>query len=37
MDAFFINPDSSAKAYQDLAKTFSAIVPPTWSLLLADS
>ncbi len=37
MDALFINPDSSAKAYQDLAKTYSAIEPPTWSLLLAES
>mgnify|MGYP003643111025 FL=1 len=37
MDALFVNPDSSAKAYQDLAKTFSAIEPPTWSLLLAES
>jgi radical SAM superfamily enzyme YgiQ (UPF0313 family) len=37
MDAFFINPDSSAKAYQDLAKVYSAIEPPTWSLLLAES
>ena len=37
MDALFITPDSSAKAYQDLAKTFSAIEPPTWSLLLAQS
>lgn len=37
LDALFINPDSSAKAYQDLAKTYSAIEPPTWSLLLAES
>lgn len=37
MDALFINPDSSAKAYQDLAKVYSAIEPPTWSLLLAES
>lgn len=37
MDALFINPNSSAKAYQDLAKTYSAIEPPTWSLLLAES
>lgn len=37
MDAFFINPNSSAKAYQDLAKIYSAIEPPTWSLLLAES
>lgn len=37
MDALLVTPDSSAKAYQDLAKTFSAIEPPTWSLLLAES
>jgi radical SAM superfamily enzyme YgiQ (UPF0313 family) len=37
MDALFVTPDSSAKAYQDLAKTFAAIEPPTWSLLLAES
>ncbi|WP_137938189.1 radical SAM protein [Chitinivorax sp. B] len=37
MDVLFINPDSSAKAYQGLAKVYSAIEPPTWSLLLAES
>lgn len=37
MDVLFINPDSSAKAYQGLAATYSAIEPPTWSLLLAES
>lgn len=37
MDALFVNPDSSAKAYQDLAKVYSAIEPPTWALLLAES
>ena len=37
MDALFINPNSAQKAYQDLSKTFSAIEPPTWSLLLAES
>jgi radical SAM superfamily enzyme YgiQ (UPF0313 family) len=37
MDAIFINPDSSAKAYQDLAKVFAAIEPPTWALLLAEA
>lgn len=37
MDVLFINPDSSAKAYQGLALTYSAIEPPTWSLLLAES
>jgi radical SAM superfamily enzyme YgiQ (UPF0313 family) len=37
MDALFVTPDSSAKAYQGLATTYSAIEPPTWSLLLAES
>jgi anaerobic magnesium-protoporphyrin IX monomethyl ester cyclase len=37
LDVLFINPDSSAKAYQGLAAVFSAIEPPTWSLLLAES
>jgi radical SAM superfamily enzyme YgiQ (UPF0313 family) len=37
MDALFVTPDSSLKAYQGLAKTFSAIEPPTWSLLLAEA
>jgi len=37
MDVLFVNPDSSSKAYQDLAKVYSAIEPPTWALLLAES
>lgn len=37
LDALFINADSSLQAYQDLAKTYSAIEPPTWALLLAQS
>jgi radical SAM superfamily enzyme YgiQ (UPF0313 family) len=37
MDVLFINPDSSSKAYQDLAKVYAAIEPPTWSLLLAEA
>jgi len=37
LDVLFVNPNSSAKAYQDLAKVYSAIEPPTWSLLLAES
>ena len=36
-DVVFVNPDSSLTAYQDLAQIFSAIEPPTWSLLLAQS
>ena len=35
LDVLFVTPDSSKKAYQGLADTFSAIEPPTWSLLLA--
>ncbi len=37
IDVLFINPDSSSKAYQGLADVFSAIEPPTWALLLAES
>ena len=37
MDVVFINPNSSAKAYQGLALTYSAIEPPTWALLLAQA
>lgn len=37
LDVIFVNADSSAAAYQDLAKDFAAIEPPTWSLLLAQS
>jgi len=37
MDALFVNPDSSKQAYQGLADVYSAIEPPTWALLLAES
>ena len=37
LDVLFVHPDSSAQAYQDLARTYSAIEPPTWALLLAQS
>jgi len=37
LDVLFIHPDSSATAYQGLATTYSAIEPPTWALLLAQS
>ena len=37
IDVLFITPNTSEKAYQELAKKFSAIEPPTWSLLLAES
>ena len=37
LDVLFVNADSSAQAYQDLSKDYSAIEPPTWCLLLAQS
>jgi radical SAM superfamily enzyme YgiQ (UPF0313 family) len=37
LDVLFINPNSSAKVYQELAQNFSAIEVPVWSLLLAQS
>lgn len=37
LDILFVEPDSSAKAYQSLSETYSAIETPTWSLLLAQS
>jgi radical SAM superfamily enzyme YgiQ (UPF0313 family) len=37
LDVLFVNADSSARAYQELSKDFSAIEPPTWALLLAQS
>ena len=37
LDVVFVNPDSSAAAYQELSKDFSAIETPTWCLLLAQS
>jgi anaerobic magnesium-protoporphyrin IX monomethyl ester cyclase len=37
LDVLFVTPNSSAKAYQALAQTHSAIEPPTWSLLLAEA
>lgn len=37
LDVLFVNADSATQAYQDLAKDYSAIEPPTWSLLLAQS
>ena len=37
LDVLFVNPDSSARAYQGLANLYSAIEPPTWALLLAES
>ena len=37
IDVLFVQPNSSEKAYQGLAKKYSAIEPPTWALLLAES
>ncbi|MBI4659570.1 MAG: cobalamin B12-binding domain-containing protein [Verrucomicrobia bacterium] len=37
LDVLFVNADSSAQAYQELSKDYSAIEPPTWCLLLAQS
>ena len=37
LDVLFVNADSSLQAYQGLAKTYSAIEPPTWALLLAQA
>ena len=37
LDVIFVSPDSSFHAYQALSKDFSAIEPPTWALLLAQS
>ena len=37
LDVLFVNADSSALAYQELSKDFSAIEPPTWALLLAQA
>jgi len=37
LDVLFVSADSSATAYQALARDFAAVEPPTWSLLLAQS
>ena len=37
MDVVFITPANSKKIYQELANEYTAIEPPTWSLLLAES
>ena len=37
LDVLFITPDSSADVYQALSETYTAIEPPTWSFLLAQS
>ncbi|WP_420402532.1 B12-binding domain-containing radical SAM protein [Nisaea sp.] len=35
LDVLFVNPNSAKAAYQALSNLYSAIEPPTWSLLLA--
>jgi radical SAM superfamily enzyme YgiQ (UPF0313 family) len=37
IDVLFISPRNSRGIYQELSNTYSAIEPPTWSLLLAQS
>lgn len=37
IDVLFISPGNSTGIYQDLSETYSAIEPPTWALLLAQS
>ena len=37
LDVLFINPGNHKAIYQDLAKDYSAIETPTWSLLLSQS
>lgn len=37
LDLLIVSPDSSAQAYQELAQEYSAVEPPTWALLLAQS
>src|SRR5687767_12905929 len=37
LDVLFVTPGNHALIYQDLAKDYSAIETPTWSLLLAES
>ncbi len=36
-DVIFVSPGNAGVIYQDLSKDFSAIEPPTWALLLAES
>ena len=36
-DVLFVSPNISTKIYQELANKYTAIEPPTWSLLLAKS
>jgi len=36
-DILFINPGNASGIYQELAKDYSAVEPPTWALLLAEA
>jgi hypothetical protein len=36
-DVLFINPGNAPQIYQGLATKLSAVEPPTWALLLAES
>ncbi len=37
VDVLFVNPGNASQIYQGLATDYSAIEPPTWALLLAES
>lgn len=37
IDCLFVNPSNQAEIYQNLSEKYSAIEPPTWILLLAQS
>ena len=37
IDVLFISPGNTDRTYQELAKNYTTIEPPTWSLLLAES
>jgi len=37
MDVIFISPGNSTGVYQDLSNNYTAVEPPTWALLLAQS
>jgi len=37
MDILFVSPGNASGIYQDLSENYSAIEPPTWALLLAQS
>ena len=37
LDVLFVTPSNSKGIYQELSNDYSALEPPTWSLLLAES